>query len=70
MTSSTHETRTRTGVAYKKDCLYLRHNTFSDDIPIVIVYKAMGVIHDQEIFQLVGTNPKYMEAISMSLKES
>jgi DNA-directed RNA polymerase III subunit RPC2 len=70
VTSSTHEKKSRTGVVYKKDSLYLRHNTFQDDIPISIAYKAMGVVHDQEMFQMIGTESMYTEAVSFSLSEA
>lgn len=33
--------------------MYLRHNTFTEDLPIRIVLTAMGLESDQEMFQLV-----------------
>eukprot|EP00915_Cephaloidophora_sp_WS-2016_P005725 GHVH01007596.1.p1 GENE.GHVH01007596.1~~GHVH01007596.1.p1 ORF type:complete len:1177 (+),score=148.22 GHVH01007596.1:181-3531(+) len=53
-TSVSAESKTRTQVILSKGRLYLRHNTFDSDIPLVIVFKAMGVITDQEIMQLCG----------------
>ncbi len=36
----------------------LKHNSFTDGIPIVIALKAMGITSDQEIVQLVGSDPR------------
>merc|ERR1719489_177505 len=53
-TSVSAESKTRTQVLFNKGRLYLRHNTFDNDIPLVIVFKAMGISTDQEIMQLCG----------------
>ena len=42
---------------------------FFQDIPIVIVLKAMGVECDQEIVQLVGSEEKVLAAMAPSLEE-
>ena len=49
--------------------LYLRHNTFADEIPIMIVLKAMGLESDQEAVQLVGPDPAYASLLAPSLQE-
>jgi DNA-directed RNA polymerase beta subunit len=49
--------------------LYLKHNTLGDDIPVVIVLKAMGLECDQEIVQLIGTEPEMVDLLSGSLEE-
>lgn len=49
--------------------VYLKHNTLGDDIPIGIVFKAMGVESDQEIVQLVGTIAGHPGAFAPSLEE-
>ncbi|KAI4464732.1 dna-directed rna polymerase i subunit 2 [Holotrichia oblita] len=54
VTSSTHEKKSRTFVFAKGGKYYLGHNMFTDAIPISIVFKAMGILSDQEICQLVG----------------
>lgn len=56
VTSSTHEKKTRTNVITKKGRFYLKHNSFTDDIPIAIVFKAMGFECDQEMVQAIGTD--------------
>ena len=49
--------------------MYLKHNSLGDDIPIVIILKAMGLECDQEIVQLVGTEPEMVDMFSGSLEE-
>ncbi|OMJ79016.1 hypothetical protein SteCoe_21047 [Stentor coeruleus] len=69
VTSSTHEKKSRTVVASKSGKIYLKHNTFTEDIPIAVIFKGLGVSADQEIFQLVGTQKEHLEILSMSLQE-
>jgi len=69
ITSSTHERRTRCNILYKNQKVYLKHNSLGEDIPIVIVLKAMGLECDQEIVQLVGTEPEIKDLFSGSLEE-
>ena len=49
--------------------MYLKHNSLGDDIPIVIILKAMGLECDQEIVQLVGTEPETIDLFSQSMEE-
>ena len=56
VTSSTHDTKTRTGLIFKNNKIYVKHNSFSDEIPICIIFKAMGILSDQEIIQLIGND--------------
>lgn len=67
--SSTHERKSRTTVIVKKDRLYLNHNTLDPDINMAIVMRAMGVETDQEIIQLVGTDPRYVDLMAPTLYE-
>ena len=69
VTSSTHEKKSRTVVISKSGKIYMKHNTFTEDIPIAIIFKALGVSSEQEIFQLVGTHKEILEILSMSLQE-
>ena len=48
VTSSTFEKKSRTTVVHKNDKFYLKHNTLSDDIPVVVAFKAMGMETDQD----------------------
>ena len=49
--------------------MYIKHNSLGDDIPIVVVLKAMGLECDEEIVQLVGTEPEIVDLFSGSLEE-
>ncbi|XP_059834558.1 DNA-directed RNA polymerase III subunit RPC2 isoform X2 [Hypanus sabinus] len=69
VTSSTHEKKSRTNLVVKQGRYYLRHNTLSEDIPIAIIFKAMGVESDQEIVQMIGTEDPVMSAFAPSLEE-
>ena len=70
VTSSTHETKSRTAIICSNEKFFMKHNIFTEDIPIWIIFKAMGIESDQEIAQLVGTQPKFLEEMSLSLIES
>ncbi|KAG8579675.1 hypothetical protein GDO81_011000 [Engystomops pustulosus] len=69
VTSSTHEKKSRTNLVMKQGRFYLKHNTLSEDIPIAIIFKAMGVESDQEIVQMIGTEEHLMAAFGPSLEE-
>ncbi|EFA82075.1 RNA polymerase III [Heterostelium album PN500] len=69
VTSSTHERKSRTSIIMKHGKLYLKHNTFAEDIPVVIFLKGMGVETDQEVVQLVGSEEIFLDAIASSLEE-
>ena len=49
--------------------MYIKHNSLGDDIPIVVVLKAMGLECDEEIVQLVGTESEILDLFSGSLEE-
>ena len=69
VTSSTHERKSKTNLVVKHGKLYLRHNTFADDIPIMIVLKAMGLESDQEAIQMIGSDPAYASLMGPTLQE-
>ena len=69
VTSQTYEKKSRTVVIYRNGKFYLKHNLFSEDIPAVIAFKAMGMECDQEIAQLVGSEPEFLNSLSLSLQE-
>ena len=69
VTSSTHERKSRTNLIMKSSKYYLKHNSFMDDIPVVVVFKAMGIITDQEIVQLVGSEDDILSIFAPSLEE-
>ncbi|XP_038053269.1 DNA-directed RNA polymerase III subunit RPC2-like [Patiria miniata] len=69
VTSSTHEKKSRTNVILKKGRHFLKHNTMSEDIPIVAVFKAMGMESDQEIVQVIGVEENTMAVFAPNLEE-
>ncbi|CAE7902219.1 POLR3B [Symbiodinium sp. KB8] len=70
VTSSTHERKSRTVITTKHGRIHLKHNTIGDDVPVVAVLRAMGVTSDQEIVQLVGSEPELQDALAPSLEET
>ena len=71
VTSSTHERKSKTYVITKNDKIYLKHNSVSEDIPIVIILKAAGITSDLEILQLVcGTDPNYQDLFVVNFEEA
>lgn len=69
VTSSTHERKSRTNLIMKRSKYLLKHNSFTDNIPVVVVFKAMGVIADQEIVQLIGSEEEVLSVFAPSLEE-
>eukprot|EP01114_Cavostelium_apophysatum_P020204 TRINITY_DN6708_c0_g1_i4.p1 TRINITY_DN6708_c0_g1~~TRINITY_DN6708_c0_g1_i4.p1 ORF type:complete len:1163 (+),score=317.41 TRINITY_DN6708_c0_g1_i4:32-3520(+) len=67
--SSTQERKSRTSIIVKKGKIYLKHNTFSEDIPIVAIFKAMGVETDQEVVQLIGSEEQYVDLLAPSFED-
>ena len=68
VTSSTHEKKSRTVLYVKNGKVLLKHNSFKEDLPIVIVFRAMGIVSDQEIIQLIGF--EYYDMIVLSIQEA
>eukprot|EP00898_Chlorokybus_atmophyticus_P001524 jgi/Chlat1/2372/Chrsp17S02643 len=69
VTSSTHERKSKTNMVVKHGRLFLRHNTFADEVPIVVVMRAMGIESDQEVLQLVGQDPLHASLLAPSIQE-
>ena len=70
VTSSTHERKSRTVIGQKSGRFYLQHNTIGDDVPIVVFFRAMGMVSDQEIVSTVGSEPEVQNLIAPSLEEA
>jgi DNA-directed RNA polymerase III subunit RPC2 len=71
VTSSTHERKSKTYVITKNDKIYLKHNSISEDIPIVIILKAAGITSDLEIMQLVcGSNSEFQDLFVVNFEEA
>ena len=71
VTSSSLERKTKTYVFSKNGKIYLKQNCFLEDIPVVIIFKAMGLASDNEICGLVaGSDHKLLEMFSQSVEEA
>ncbi|KAI5701778.1 hypothetical protein M8J75_013241 [Diaphorina citri] len=66
--SSTHEKKSKTNVIFKKGQYFLSHNALTEDVPIVVVFKAMGYTSDQEIVQMIGA--ENIENLGASILEA
>ncbi|KAI9784089.1 MAG: DNA-directed RNA polymerase III core subunit ret1 [Peltula sp. TS41687] len=70
VTSSTHERKSKSYVLLKKERLYLKHNILNEDVPIVVLFKAMGVQSDKEIMLLVaGLDREFQELFTVNFEE-
>ena len=69
VTSTSLTQKTRTTIVYKNKKFYLKQNAFSEDIPVGLIFRAMGMETDQELAQLVGTQSKYLEKLALSIQE-
>jgi DNA-directed RNA polymerase beta subunit len=67
--SSTQERKSKTYVTCKRQHYYLRHNQLTEDIPVGIVFKAMGFESDYDIVSSVGTEPRFTAAMAPSIED-
>lgn len=71
VTSSTHERKSKTYVVTKNDKIYLKHNSIAEEVPIVVVLKACGIVSDLEVMQLVcGNDSSYQDIFAVNLEEA
>ncbi|GME88048.1 unnamed protein product [Ambrosiozyma monospora] len=71
VTSSTHERKSKTYVVTKNGKIYLKHNSVSEEVPIVIVLKAAGIVSDLEIIQLIcGNDSVYQDLFAVNFEEA
>ncbi|KAK4228023.1 hypothetical protein QBC38DRAFT_476397 [Podospora fimiseda] len=71
VTSSTHERKSKTYVALRKDRIVLQHNILVEPIPIVIVLKAFGGMSDLDIMELMaGGDIAYQDDLLMSFDDA
>jgi len=70
VTSSTHERKSRTVIVLRTGRLQLQHNTIGDDVPVVVILKALGMTSDQEICAMIGPEPELQDSLSASLEEA
>ncbi|KAI9099999.1 hypothetical protein DFS34DRAFT_579045 [Phlyctochytrium arcticum] len=71
VTSSTHEKKSKTNVVYgKTGRVTMKHNSFTTEIPVVLIMKAMGIEADREIAELIcGDDDSFLQLFSPSLEE-
>jgi DNA-directed RNA polymerase III subunit RPC2 len=84
ITSSTHDRKSRCSIVFKNQKvpkslvasllislsqLYLKHNSLGDEVPMMVVLKAMGMESDQETVQLIGTEDDILDILSPTLEE-
>ncbi|KAJ5887576.1 DNA-directed RNA polymerase III subunit RPC2 [Penicillium taxi] len=71
VTSSSNERKSKSYIILKKQRLYVRHNVLSDDVPIAVLLKAMGVHTDQEMLQIVaGSDSQYQDDFAINFEEA
>lgn len=71
VTSHTANIKTKTYVLVKKQLICLRHNSLTEDIPVVIVLRAMGIQSDHEILLLTaGNDEEYQEEFAPNLEQA
>ncbi|GAD97975.1 DNA-directed RNA polymerase III subunit RET1 [Paecilomyces variotii No. 5] len=71
VTSSSNERKSKSYIILKKDRLYMKHNVLSEDIPLVILLKAMGIHSDKEMLLLVaGVDTSYQEDFAINFEEA
>ncbi|KAJ5386270.1 DNA-directed RNA polymerase III subunit RPC2 [Penicillium cosmopolitanum] len=71
VTSSSNERKSKSYIVLKKDRLVVKHNVLSEDIPIVVLLKAMGIHTDKEMLQLVaGSDSLYQDDFAINFEEA
>lgn len=71
VTSSTHERKSKTYVFLKKERIMLQHNILVENIPIVIILKALSGLSDQEIQQLVtGSDRRFQDDFMVNFEDA
>ena len=61
VTSSTHARKSKTYINLKKGLLSVQHNILSENIPICVLLKAMGVATDMEMMAIVAGSDQAMQ---------
>lgn len=70
VTSSSIEHKSKTNIHVKNDAFYVQSTSFTEDIPAIIFIRALGLVSDSEICEIVGKElfdiilPSFEEAIT------
>eukprot|EP00755_Sulcionema_specki_P022799 Sspe_Gene.77373::Locus_48340_Transcript_1_1_Confidence_1.000_Length_3591::g.77373::m.77373/K03021/RPC2, POLR3B; DNA-directed RNA polymerase III subunit RPC2 len=67
--SSTHLAKSRTVLVQRNDRIKLAHNSFTEEINIMIILKAMGCVHEQEVIQTVGTESSFQTVLHNTMHD-
>ncbi|KAJ5924406.1 DNA-directed RNA polymerase III subunit RPC2 [Penicillium verhagenii] len=71
VTSSSNERKSKSYIVLKKGRLYVKHNVLSEDLPIVVLLKAMGIHTDKEMLQMVaGDDSQYQDDFAINFEEA
>ncbi len=70
MACDTLDTKSRLEVRCKNGKVYCKSNSFTELIPVFVMFKAMGVESESQIFQLVGNEVEFSEWLALSLEDS
>eukprot|EP00759_Apiculatamorpha_spiralis_P037868 PhF_6_TR37501/c0_g1_i3/m.55379/K03021/RPC2, POLR3B; DNA-directed RNA polymerase III subunit RPC2 len=68
--SSTHFSKGKSVLFAKGLHIYLKHNSLTEELPVVILLKALGMVWDQEIVLSIGTTPQHLEMLAVCLHDS
>lgn len=52
--SSTLETKSKIAIVIKNNKLYLKTSSFTESIPLFLIFKALGINNDKKIVNLVN----------------
>lgn len=68
--SKTHYSISKCCVTFKKGRIVMTHRSFTEDIPIVILLKALGLVSDQSIAQHIGTSMEFQKVLFACFQEA
>lgn len=68
--SKTHYSISKCSVTFKKGRVVMTHRSFTEDIPIVILLKALGLESDQSITQCIGTTAEFQKVLFACFQEA
>ena len=69
MSSSTHERKSKSYVVMRNGRMYLKHNVLSEDVPIVIIFKALGMSDQETLLLVAGHTSTYQDRFVINFEE-
>uniref|UniRef100_A0A914YXF3 DNA-directed RNA polymerase subunit beta n=1 Tax=Panagrolaimus superbus TaxID=310955 RepID=A0A914YXF3_9BILA len=67
--SSTSQRKSKTYIVNKKGKYYVQHNQLSEDVPIAVLFKALGMESDADVVSLIGSEEYFIGHIGASMIE-